>query len=537
MVEKAIEAFQTARFEVHNPSRHKQAMLLSAMCSYHQMTKEILERALADPDALQQNCLGRPNAKGQSQPNGFVTSKYVRSLTRKGWNLAPLRDYALADVTAALMSYLQKNHKGKNKANPPTLPVLQAISEQEYRQAYQDVMLQTEFAPSPDHQEKIDKEREAGHPRVAHRLERIFTGRAATKALAQLLRKTEEPLPRPIEFTHCEFGRGFLLTRKDTRYYCLLKLFSPDHRHYEKKELEAGFVNVKTGEDLSGKKYPGVILPLAMGREFHEAAYLRQGSPQSAKLVVRRDEQGQYRFFIHVAFRFTPERLPVETILGIDRGAAIIGAASILRMDGTLRETGLNLDGTAFAAEMQRHEQKIREQQKRGIQKKGKRGNRFRLRGLRADAVLGEYANAVIAKAVEHRSQIVIEKINAVTMSGVLKQSQFTKLKTMLTYKAKRQGLPEPMEVPAAYTSQTCSKCGYKDRANRPKKDAEGKTLQNVFLCVQCRHCANADENASIVIALRGLHQVQQGGKFQKWPVFEDWLKTKLGRDSLATGL
>ena len=532
----AEDAFQTARFEIHNPSRHKQAMLLSAMRSYHQMAKETLERALADPAALQQNCLGRPNAKGQTQPNGFVTSKYVRSLTRKGWNLAPLRDYALADVTAALMSYLQKNHKGKNKANPPTLPALQAISPEEYRQAYQDVMLQTEFAPKPEHQEKIDKEREKGHPRVAHRLERIFTARAATKALAQLLRKVEGPLPRPIEFTHCEFGRGFLLTRKGNRYYCLLKLFSPGHRHYEKKTLEPGFTDIKTGEDLSGKKYPGVILPLAMSREFHAEEYLRSGSPQSAKLVVRRDEQGKYRFFIHVTFCFSPEPLPVETILGIDRGAAIIGAACILGMDGTQLVTGLNCEGASFAAEMQRYEQRIRDMQKRGIRKKGKKGNRFRLRGLRADAILGEYANKIIEQAVKYKSQIVIEKINQVNMGLFLKQSQFAKLQSMLAYKAKRQGLPEPVEVPAAYTSQTCSRCGHKARENRPKKDAEGKPLQDVFLCVQCGHRANADENASIIIALRGLHQLQQGGKFQKWPVFADWLKTKLGRDGRATG-
>ncbi|MHB1937379.1 MAG: RNA-guided endonuclease InsQ/TnpB family protein [Acidobacteriaceae bacterium] len=532
----AEDAFQTARFEIHNPSRHKQAMLLSAMRSYHQMVKETLERALADPAALQQNCLGRPNAKGQASPNGFSTSKYVRTLTRKGWNLAPLREYVISDVTAALMSYLQKNHKGKNKANPPTLPALQAISPEEYRQAYQDVMLQTEFEPSPEHQKKIDKERAAGHPRVAHRLERIFTGRAATKALAQLLRKTKGPLPRPIEFTHCEFGRGFLLARKDNRYYCLLKLFSPDHRHYEKKTLETRFTDIKTGEDLSGKKYPGMILPLAMSREFHAEEYLRFGSPQSAKLVVRRDEHGKYRFFIHVAFRFSPVRLPVETILGIDRGAAIIGAASILGMDGKQLATGLNLDGAAFAAEMQWHEHRIRDMQKRGIQKKGRKGTRFRLRGLRADAILGEYANKIIEQAVKHKSQIVIEKINQVNMGLFLKQSQFAKLQSMLAYKAKRQGLPEPLEVPAAYTSQTCSKCGHTARENRPKKDAQGNAIQDCFRCVQCGHQANADGNASIVIALRGLHQVQQGGKFQRWPVFADWLKTELGRDGRVTG-
>ena len=239
------EVFQTARFEIHNPSRHKQAILLSAMRSYHYMAKEMLERALADPAALQQNCLGAPDAKGKTQPNGFVTGKYVRSLARRGWNLAPLRDYALADVTAALMSYLQKNHKGKNKANPPTLSTLESMTEEDYRQSYQDVLLQTEFQPNPEHQEQIDRERAKGHLRVAHRLERIFTARAATKALAQLLRKLEGPVPRPIEFTHCEFGRGFLLTRKDNRYYCLLKLFSPGHRHYEKKNWKQDLPTLK----------------------------------------------------------------------------------------------------------------------------------------------------------------------------------------------------------------------------------------------------------------------------------------------------
>lgn len=531
----AEEAFQTARFEIHNPSRHKQVVLLSALRDYHRMAKRVLEKALDDSE-LSTKCLGRPNAKGHASPNGFVASKYVRDLTPTGWNLAPLRDYVIGDVTAALMSYLQKKHKGKHEVNPPTISALEPISNEEYRQLYRDAMLQMEFSPSPEHQEKIDKESEKNHPRVAHRLERIFTARAATKALSQLLRKVEGPLPRPIEFTHCEFGRGCLLARKDNRYYCLLKLFSPGHRHYEKKTLEQGFTDIKTGEDLSGKKYPGVILPLAMSREFHAEEYLRFGSPQSAKLVVRQDEHGQSRFFMHVAFRFSPQPLDAQTFLGMDRGAAIIGAASIVQMDGTPLVTGLNCEGASFAAEMQRYVQRIRDMQKRGIRKKGKKGTRFRLRGLRADAILGEYANKIIEQALKYKSQIVIEKINAVAMGRFLKQSQFAKLQSMLAYKARRQGLPEPIEVPAAYTSQTCSRCGHTARENRPKKDAQGQAIQDCFLCVQCGYRTNADENASIIIALRGLHQLQQGGRFQKWPVFADWLKTQLGRDGRATG-
>ena len=470
-----------------------------------------------------------------ASPNGFATSKYIATLTPRGWNLAPLRDYVIGDVSAALLSYLQKKHIGKHDVNIPTIPALEPISHEDYRQSYRDVTLRMEYSPSSEHREKIEHERAKNRPRVTRRLERVFTARAATKALSHLLRKTEELLPRPIEFSRCEFGRGFLLARNGNRYYCLLRLFSPLHRLYEKKTLESGFANVKTGEDLSGKDYPGLILPLAMSREFHVAEYLRFGSPQSAKLIVRRDERGNHRFFVHVAFRFSPEPLAARTVLGIDRGAAIIGSASILRMDGTPLVTGLNCEGASFAVEMQRYEQHIRDMQKRGIRKKGKKGNRFRLRGLRADAILGEYANRVIEKAVENRSQIVIEQINAVAMGRFLKQSQFAKLKQMLTYKAKRQGLPEPIEVPAAYTSQTCSRCGHKAPENRPKKDAEGHAIQDCFLCVQCGHQANADENAGIVIALRGLHQLQQGGRFQKWPVFADWLKVQLGRDGPVT--
>jgi len=193
--------------------------------------------------------------------------------------------------------------------------------------------------------------------------------------------------------------------------------------------------------------------------------------------------------------------------------------------------SGLNLEGSAFSSEMAAHSRYIADLQRRGIQKHPK----FRLRGRRADAILGEYANWLIGIAVELRSQIVLEKIDGVAMGRFLKQSQFAKLFEMLSYKARRVGLPSPMEVPAARTSQTCSACGHWAKENRPHRDAFGKSLQDVFRCVLCGHGANADENASYMIALRGLQQLENGGKFSKWIVFEPWLKAILGRDGQAT--
>jgi len=46
--------------------------------------------------------------------------------------------------------------------------------------------------------------------------------------------------------------------------------------------------------------------------------------------------------------------------------------------------------------------------------------------------------------------------------------------------------------VPSFYTSQTCSKCGYRDKKNR--------VSQSEFKCQSCNHTANADFNASLNI-------------------------------------
>ena len=56
--------------------------------------------------------------------------------------------------------------------------------------------------------------------------------------------------------------------------------------------------------------------------------------------------------------------------------------------------------------------------------------------------------------------------------------------------------------VPAAYTSQTCHKCGHVAKENRES--------QAVFKCVECGHRANADVNAAMNILSRAL--VKTGG-------------------------
>ena len=68
--------------------------------------------------------------------------------------------------------------------------------------------------------------------------------------------------------------------------------------------------------------------------------------------------------------------------------------------------------------------------------------------------------------------------------------------RTMLADKLADRG-GRLIEVPAAYTSQTCAECG--------AVDAQSRQDQARFICTGCGHEANADTNAAIIILKRGL--------------------------------
>ena len=318
-------------------------------------------------------------------------------------------------------------------------------------------------------------------------------------------------MPHPIEFTRPEFKRGYLLARRDNRYYLLARLFAKTHHYSEQKLLDDGFIDWRTKEVIEKRKYFGVILPLELGREYHDQEFLEHGRPQSAKLLAKRDANGELEFYVHVAFEFTPLPVTPETILGVSRGAAKLGSATLIDGNGRVLTSRLELEGAGFAAEMARLRQKIAKLQQQGRCT----GKVFRLRGRKADAIIGEYANRIVQIAAQYRSQIAIARVDAAALARFLTRSQIAKLKTSLTYKAERLGLPAPIEVPAYFIYQTCVRCGHAARENRPKRDASNRSIRDAFRCVVCGYEANADDNASENIALRALHQQQQGVDFR----------------------
>lgn len=120
---------------------------------------------------------------------------------------------------------------------------------------------------------------------------------------------------------------------------------------------------------------------------------------------------------------------------------------------------------------------------------------------------VNDFLNKLSTRIVNSHKYIVVEGLNVGNMVNKEKkksnktlrkrilQQGWSKFKNMLKYKAywyTTRILPTYIEIDPAYTSQTCSKCGYKDKANRKS--------QSEFICKSCGIELNADHNAAINI-------------------------------------
>lgn len=508
-------------------------MLKYAMTQYHLTLSSLMQKCLDDPTFEERISTTLKN--GRVKADTLKIEKEGRKLMRPGdWACAPLKDYLLGDLSASLSSYYELRRDKTRKVNNPELPSLVPPTEHDIQQATAEFAETVEYELPDEVLNEIAELKAAGQPKKARRLENIGHSRMVSRAAGQLLRKTQPALPRPIEFTRCE-KRGFILFERNGRFFIGLKLFGASSKYYKPVKF-GGMINWKTKTEFK-QKTAMVLFPVSMSRDFHEAEYLKHGIPQSAKLVWKKGDAGEDIFTVNIAFRFDVDPVETETVLGIDRGWKKIAACSLLAADSSVQKSGIGLEGTQFYQALRRYERRIAR-----LQQRGKRGGRkFRVRGRMADNALGEFANKLVNVAAENKSQVVLEKLNATAMNRFLTRSQLAKLEKSLTYKLKRRGLPEPLLVSAAYTSQTCPVCGRTDKANRPKIDSAGKPVQDVFLCVECGHSANADDNASVVIALRGYHlkQWKKEGKkgYPNFESFSEWLKTgRAGVTKVAPG-
>ena len=226
------------------------------------------------------------------------------------------------------------------------------------------------------------------------------------------------------------------------------------------------------------------------------------GSPDQLKAVatrpvgecdlVRRDGM----WFLYATIDVPePALIDPDGFLGVDMGIANIA----YDCDGT-RHAGTRLNG------YRRRQQRLR----RRLQAKGTQSaKRLLARRRRKEARHAANTNHVIAKTIVTEAArtgrgIAVEKLTGIRDRVRLRKPQrvtlsswsFHQLGEFLAYKASRAGVPL-VEVDPRYTSQTCNRCGHRDKRNRPD--------QETFHCRSCGVVAHADHNAALNIAQRGV--------------------------------
>ena len=202
---------------------------------------------------------------------------------------------------------------------------------------------------------------------------------------------------------------------------------------------------------------------------------------------------------------------PAPSVLpsvGIDMGVAVFAALS----NGTNIES-VNHGKKALCA--LRRAQRILSRKKRGSANRRKAIRRVakiqrRVANARKDflhkhsAAIAKNHGTVIVEALKVRNMSASAKGTTIQPGRMVKQKAglnraildqgWSMFRAMLAYKLADRG-GRLFEVPAAYTSQTCSVCSHVSATNRKG--------QANFACVACGHEANADTNAAINILRR----------------------------------
>ena len=204
---------------------------------------------------------------------------------------------------------------------------------------------------------------------------------------------------------------------------------------------------------------------------------------------------GKWFLYATVEAPQAPLTQPVNGFLGVDLGIVNVATSS----DGD-RVAGARLNG---------YRKRQLDLRKRLQAKKTSSARRLLKKRRRKEARFAADVNHQISKRIVAEAQrtgrgIAVEHLTGIRARVRLRKPQraalhswaFAQFGGFLAYKATQAGVAF-VEVDPAYTSQTCSACGWVDKKNRRS--------QAQFECGRCGFVGHADHNAAINIARRGV--------------------------------
>jgi IS605 OrfB family transposase len=288
------------------------------------------------------------------------------------------------------------------------------------------------------------------------------------KANARRRKQGKKELPPPEPGSCPQFG-----LRASIRY---------DARTYRLLPLDRVSLNTVQGR---------LICRMLPGKRQHEMLVDPDWKIGGEELVWR---MGVY--YLHVTqTTAAPEEPPTSDVLGIDLGICNVATDS---QGEPFTGTGVRKKRAQYVA------------RRSALQRVGTRSAKRRLKRMSGRErrwmrdVNHTISTTLVKKVVVSRKALALEDLTGIREGEVTVRREqryerhcwaFYQLRQFLTYKAAQASMPVYLVDPA-YTSQTCSRCGYCDSANRQS--------QSSFKCKQCGFCCHADYNAAQNIAQAG---------------------------------
>ena len=507
-----IIAHKTATFQIHAPTKRRQALLHDAMYRNHLAYTRGLKKLLENIEQLKLLKKSDFNKEGDGLIRPMIKSLPLSSSARSG---------VIEDLLGTISSYIElmkdyeKRIKGKTPEEikkmggipgRPTVPPL--ISSEEDWAGRVDALRKVVF---------LEDENEAK---------------------TNLLKESKAGQLRPLNFPRSRVNDGFLLLHdpETDRYFIFLNLFSSKARWAGRKITDlTGLVNVSDGKTLRCKTTTGELFPINFSKDYQLENFIDNGTPKTAKLIKSEGPLGHAVYNVHISFEFASEIKPTQTLLGVDRGIINLASLTVISPEtGAILEQE-NVDGTDL-----RFIQRKLERRQKIVQQSGKRFKN-KARKAEADKAVHRTANEIVRQAVAHNSQVILEDLSPLSsrstkrkksnFNRMLNRTQFQKLLFVLNYKLQVAGLPKCRHVCAKYTSITCPECGCQNKKNRNRKD-----LKNQFLCQDCGYRSDADLNASYVIALKRLWR-QSLPEAERKKLFKDLVNTDYAFDRCLKSL
>jgi len=230
-----------------------------------------------------------------------------------------------------------------------------------------------------------------------------------------------------------------------------------------------------------------------------------QGKQRRA--TIRRDVDQWFVSIMCEVNDHLPMKADIMSVVGIDRGVTNAIADS----------KGILVPRPAFLDEGQRKIEKLQRELSRKL-KGSNRKAKARVKLARAHRKLRRqrehFLNVEAYRYVKNHDVVVVEDLNIASMTKSAKGTVeepgknvrqkaglnrsilsigWGKFVQLLEQKAARYGVTV-VKVPAAYSSQTCAKCGHIDEASRKGP---------MFRCTKCDHQDHADVNAAKVLVQR----------------------------------